>query len=121
MKNFDFIPQNKIAETSEEHVELICKAIMDYPSSLICDGNNHYAPKSGVCLDEKGNYCWGRPGDRFKKFLFFPTKEEILSALDVFKSKGYFPYYDDEVCYYQVLKSKEERKGKCALLHTRWL
>ena len=121
MEKFDFIPDNKV-RVDENNVELICRTIMDDMGSSIYDGRNHYAPKVGVCIGKGGKYKWGCDGDYgVEKFLFYPTVEEIKKARQVFTSKGYFPYYDNDVCYYKVAKAREDVNGKYAIMHTVWL
>jgi hypothetical protein len=117
--NYDFIPENKLPEEeSKKRHELICKALLK-TSRGIYDGRNYYAEKKGVCFKD-GAYCFD-----FKKpdngFLFYPTTNELVAALKVFKEKGYFPYYDPDVCEYGYVKDKSDIRGEYTIRHTRWL
>ena len=114
MSNFDFIPENK--QKDESRIELVCKAFLNTPRSVY-DGRNFYAPKSGVCI-RNGKYLFSNDKEGL---LFYPTTEEIRSALEIFKEKGYHPYYDNEVCCYGYVKDRSEIRGEAAVRHTCWL
>lgn len=116
MENYNFIPENVLE--NEDRVELIVRTIVDDMNSNIYDGRNIYAPAVGVCKSTEKGFFWGRNSDNL---LFVPTREELREAMTVFKSKGYFPCYDNDVCFYKVHKSKDEVRGEYAIRHTIWL
>ena len=125
MANFDFIPTNEVKSkfSNEERLELTCKAFLTKRSSVY-DGRNPYAPKVGVCKMPNGNYTFEDESHALSKgyeFLFYPTTEEIKSALGEFKKKGYFPYYDTDVCYYGYVTDKNEIRGQWTIMKTQWL
>lgn len=121
MSKFDFIPENKQVE--EEHVEQICRCIMNDMSRSIYDGRNVYAKQIAVCRNnETGVYEWeGILGKEGQTVLFYPSTDELKAAMAVFKKKGYHPFYDDTVCFYKVAKDRKEVQGKHAIAHTIWL
>lgn len=117
MSNYDFIPENDESCT-EEQFEMLLKTIAANFNTNIYDGKNRYAPKVGVCFKD-GRYYFGDMKDN--GFVFYPSTSDIERALAVFKEKGYYPYYDFDVCYYGVVKDKADVKGAHAIAHTRWL
>lgn len=125
MANFDFIPTNEVKSkfSNEERLELVCKAFLTKRSSVY-DGTNHYAPKVGVCKMSNGNYTFEDESHAESKgyeFLFYPTTEEIRTALNEFKKKGYYPYYDTDVRYYGYVSDKSEIRGSWTIMKTQWL
>lgn len=121
MENFDFIKNNNKARNEEQkEIELVCRTIVDDMRSSIYDGSNRYAPKVGVCCKD-GKYYWGEQKENREHFLFYPSTEVIKKALAIFKEKGYHPYYDNDVRFYQVAKDRSEVKGDWAIRHTVWL
>lgn len=130
MANFDFIPKNEVKSkfSADERLEMVCKAFLTKRSSVY-DGRNHYAPKVGVCKMPDGNFTFeseydvecGSKKDKGYEFLFYPTTEEIKSALGEFKKRGYFPYYDTDVCYYGYVNDKNEIRGAWTIMKTQWL
>lgn len=99
---------------------MICKAIVSHMSDNIYDGRNRYAPRVCVCYNiAKSDYYWGKLNDPNK--LFEPTTDELESAMQEFKKKGYFPCYDNDVCFYKLHKDKSEVRGEYAIRHTIWL
>lgn len=125
MANFDFIPTNPIksALSDENRLELVCKAFMTKHTNVY-DGRNHYAPKVGVCKSLNGTYTFESESDAKSKgyeFLFYPSTEEIRKALSIFKDKGYYPFYDREVCYYGYVCDKNQIRGEWTIKKTEWL
>lgn len=125
MANFDFIPTNTLKSkyTEEERLELTCKAFLTKRSNVY-DGTNHYAPKVGVCKMSNDNYTFEDESHAKSKgyeFLFYPTTEEVKSALAEFKKKGYYPYYDTDVRYYGYVADKSEIRGQWTIMKTKWL
>ena len=125
MDKFDFIPTNTVKSkyTEEERLEMVCKAFLTKRSSVY-DGRNHYGPKVGVCKMPNGNYTFENENHALSKgyeFLFYPTTEEIRTCLAEFKKRGYFPYYDTDVCYYGYVTDKSEIRGDAAVRSTQWL
>lgn len=121
MSKFDFIPENK--QVDEEHVEQICRCIMNDMGAYIYDGRNVYAKQIAVCRHKiTGAYEWENilhKEDQEK--LFLPTTNELKEAMARFKEKGYHPFYDNDVCFYKVAKDIKEVQGKHAIAHTIWL
>lgn len=115
MDKYNFIPQNK-EEYEEQQIELVCKTIVANLGTNIYDGRNRYAPRVAVCQKEDGRLYWGRDN-----VILEPSDDIIRKALAIFKEKGYFPYYDNDVCFYKVVKDKSEVRGEWALKHTCWL
>ena len=130
MANLDFIPTNTVKSTytADERLEMVCKAFLTKRSSVY-DGTNHYAPKVGVCKMPDGNFTfeseynasYGTAKDKGLEFLFYPTTEEIRTALAEFKKRGYFPYYDTDVRYYGYVADKNEIRGEWTIMKTQWL
>ena len=117
MDNYDFIPKNE-PKCSDEQFEMLLRTIVANIGKPIYDGRNTYAPKVGVCFKD-GRYYFNDNKD--DGFVFYPTTNDIIRALSVFKEKGYYPYYDFDVCYYGVVRDKADVKGAHAIAHTRWL
>lgn len=121
MSKFDFIPENNQVE--ESHVVQICRCIVNDMSRSIYDGRNVYAKQTAVCRHKiTGAYEWENilhKEDQEK--LFLPTTGELMEAMAVFKSKGYHPFYDNNVHFYKVAKDIKEVQGKHAIAHTIWL
>lgn len=115
MENFDFLVPNANYKENEQ-VGMVCEAIVNQPFENIYDGRNHYAPKVGVFRDTDGKLKWRR-----KDVLFYPSERVMRRALDIFKEKGYHPYYDNDVCFYRVAKDRNEVTGRHAIAHTNWL
>ena len=128
--DFDFIPTNTVKSkyTEEERLEMVCKAFLTKRSNVY-DGTNHYAPKVGVCKSTDGKFTFeseydvshGSKKDLGLEFLFYPTTDEIRTALNEFKKKGYFPYYDTDVRYYGYVADKNEIRGAWTIMKTQWL
>ena len=122
--NYDFIPANKPAEdkfSAEERLNLICKAFLN--SHKWYDGRNVYAPKEAVVKTKDGNYTFkdGRHIEKDDESLFYPDSAEIRNALAIFKQKGYVPYYDNDICEYGYVESRESIRGEWRLRHTIFL
>jgi len=115
MSNLDFIPENN--QKDETRIEQVCKAFLNSPRSVY-DGRNHYAPKCGVCFKDGKYYFSNSDKDHL---LFYPTTDELHSALAEFKKKGYHPYYDNDVCEYGYVKDVSDIRGEYAIRHTIWL
>lgn len=123
--DFNFIPTNTVKSkyTEEERLEMVCKAFLTKKSSVY-DGTNRYAPKVGVCKMPDGNYTFEDESHAESKgyeFLFYPTTEEIRTALAEFKKRGYFPYYDTDVRYYGYVEDKNQIRGAWTIRKTQWL
>ena len=127
MDKFDFIPTNAVKSqfSNEERLIMVCKAFLTKKSNVY-DGRNPHAPKVGVCKvkDSEDTYTFESEYNALDKgleFLFYPTTEEIKSALAEFKKKGYFPYYDTDVCYYGYAEDKNQIRGQWTIMKTQWL
>lgn len=125
MDKFDFIPRNEVVSkySNEERLILTCKAFLTKHTNVY-DGRNHHAPKVGVCRLGGEVYTFLSESDALAKgveFLFYPTTEEIKSALAEFKKKGYFPYYDTDVCFYGYAEDKNQIRGAWTIQKTQWL
>lgn len=128
MDIFDFIPVNNPERTTapdadSARVVEICKAFIT-KNSFVYDGRNPYAPKVGVCMTNDCRRTFATEKEAKEngfRFLFYPTTEEIRTALAEFKKRGYLPYYDNDVCYYGYVKDRSEISGEFALKHTVWL
>lgn len=125
MANFDFIPKNEVKSkfSADERLEMVCKAFLTKRSSVY-DGTNLNAPKVGVCKMPNGNYTFEDETHAKSKgceFLFYPTTDEIRTALAEFKKMGYFPYYDTDVRYYGYVADKNEIWGAWSIMKTQWL
>lgn len=121
MSNYDFIPQN--VDYKEEHVEQICRCIINDMSISIYDGRNIYTKQTAVSRNKvTGAYEWALELHRDnQEILFYPSTTELKEAMDRFKEKGYHPFYDDDVCFYKVAKDRKEVQGKHAIASTIWL
>ena len=127
MANFDFIPTNKVKcqFSDEKRLELVCRAFLTKKSSVY-DGRNFHAPKVGVCKvkGKRNTYTFeneAKAKSSDLEFLFYPTTEEIRTALAEYKKKGYFPYYDTDVCYYGYVEDKNQIRGEWTIKKTQWL
>ena len=127
MDKFNFIPSNKVKSqfSDEERLILVCKAFLTKKSSVY-DGRNHHAPKVGVCkvVGKKDTYTFENEYNcegKGLEFLFYPTTDEIRTALGEFKKKGYHPFYDDDVCFYGYVEDINQIRGEYTIKHTKWL
>lgn len=119
MSDFSFIPEN--SKMDEKRVEQICRAFLNTPRSVY-DGRNRYAAKSGVHFNkEKGRYYFSNDDSNIRDLLFYPSTAEIRTALAEFKAKGYYPYYDNEVCEYGYVSDPAQIRGAATLRHIEWL
>lgn len=123
MTNFDFIPLNIVESnyTKENRIVFICKAFLSKRSWY--DGRNIYAPKEYIVKSKiDGTITFSSIiKDSIYEYLFTPTEEEIKSALNEFKKRGYFIYYDNDVCEYGYVDDKTKIRGEYAIKHTKWL
>ncbi len=115
MSNLDFIPEN--VQMDEKRIEQVCRAFLN-TQRRVYDGKNYYAPKCGVCCND-GKYYFSNSDT--KHLLFYPTTEELRTALAEFKKKGYYPYYDNDVCEYGYVKDMSQIRGKAVIAHIVWL
>ena len=128
MAKFDFIPTNKVKSkyTDEERLVMVCKAFLTKKSNVY-DGTNIHAPKVGVCKvkGKRNTYTFESESkardNKDLEFLFYPTTDEIRTALGEFKSRGYFPFYDDDVRFYGYVEDKNLIRGEYTIKHTKWL
>ena len=125
MDKFDFIPRNEVVSkySNEERLILTCKAFLTKHTNVY-DGRNPHAPKVGVCRLGGEVYTFLSESDALAKdveFLFYPTTDEIKSALGEFKKKGYHPFYDTDVCFYGYVEDINQIRGQWTIQKTHWL
>lgn len=127
MAKFDFIPTNKVKSkyTDEQRLVMVCKAFLTKHTDVY-DGKNVNTRRVGVCkvIDKADEYTFEneyKAKDKGLEFLFYPTTVEIRKALDEFKNKGYFPFYDDDVHFYGYVEDINQIRGEWTIKHTQWL
>lgn len=119
---YDFIPPNH-PESPKENVDIFIHCIADGLKrsgergevfSRISDGTNQYYSRTVVAQKADGshelsvNNCF-RDGvdDAGSKLLFCPTPADVNKAIEVFKFKGYYVYYDRDMGEYVFTKVKK--------------
>ena len=121
---FDFITPNK-TESTEQELELLAKCFIEDTNHYWTDGTNPWGPRTSVCRSKKdGKLLFWTPssnGDKWLDVLFTPTTTDARKVLQMFKEKGYYPYYDDEMGHYGYVKDKADIKGEYTIRHTHWL
>ena len=127
MDKFNFIPTNKVKSqfSDEERLIMVCKAFVTKHTNVY-DGKNVNTRRVGVCKVKgaEDTYTFESESDALRKgveFLFYPTTVEIRKALDEFKKKGYFPFYDDDVHFYGYVEDINQIRGEYTVKHTQWL
>ena len=125
MDKFDFIPRNEVVSkySDEERLILTCKAFLTKHTNVY-DGSNHNTRKVGVCRLGGEVYTFLSESEAREKgveFLFYPTTDEIRSALSKFKEKGYHPFYDTHVRFYGYVEDINQIRGEFTIKTTQWL